>query len=41
MTEANYLKGKLKDYKLSAKTEKLAWENLLDELLSFEDVRNR
>jgi hypothetical protein len=25
MTEANYLKGKLKDYKASAKTEQLAW----------------
>ena len=41
MTEANYLKGKLKDYKLSSKTENLAWESLLDELLGFEDVRNR
>jgi hypothetical protein len=41
MAEANYLKSKLKDYKLSAKTEKLAWENVLDELLNFEDVRNR
>jgi hypothetical protein len=41
MTEANYLKGKLKDYKATAKTEQLAWENLLDELLGFEDVRNR
>lgn len=41
MSEANYLKGKLKDYKLSLKTEQLAWECILDELLGFEDVRNR
>jgi hypothetical protein len=41
MDEANYLKGKLKDYKLSAKTEQLAWESILDELLGFEDVKNR
>jgi len=41
MDEANYLKGKLKDYKLSAKTEQLAWESILDELLGFEDVKSR
>jgi hypothetical protein len=39
--EANYLKGKLKEYKVSLKTETLAWECVLDELLGFEDVRSR
>ncbi len=41
INEANYLKGKLKDYKQTIKNEQLAWECVLDELLGFEDVRNR
>ena len=41
MDEANYLKGKLKEYKATVKIEELAWECLLDELLALEDVKNR
>lgn len=41
MDEANFLNTRLKEYKLSVKTEQGAWENLLDELLTLEDVKNR
>lgn len=41
MDEANYLNGRLKQYKLVNKSEQASWENLLDELLGFEDVKNR
>jgi hypothetical protein len=39
--EANYLNSRLKEYKRANKSEHAAWENLLDELLGFEDVKNR
>lgn len=41
MSEANYLKGKLREYKLANNKEELIWEHILDELLAFEDVKNR
>lgn len=41
MDEANFLNTRLKEYKMSAKTEQAAWESLLDELLNLEDVKNR
>lgn len=41
MDEANFLNARLKEYKSAVKTEQAAWENLLDELLNLEDVKNR